>query len=828
MTKNVLLSIKFFAARDDFSRLVAHALLRAGPDTLVRPKLNAESRSLKACAQRIAGQAPGLRRPLRPPAKMNGNIRAIWLLTALILLATFPSTRAATPKKKSPSSAKTPKQVSKQTSKIPTPVAPAKQADLWSLKPVVRPEVPIGHTTSTNPIDAFVGAMYREKGLQPFGKADKLTLLRRVYLDLTGLPPSPADQDAFLQDESPEAYEKVVDKLLASEQHGVRYARLWLDVLRYADADERMYAAPGIHLWRDWVIYALNSDMPYDQFVRTQLTGYRSTQRTQISNIGYRSKAEPRPDDLFARGFLSRGAVVRDNKDTQELPLVAVETVSTAFMGLTVGCAKCHDHMYDPISQRDFYRMKALFDPLVIKKITLASPADIMARAKGTDEAEARRAAAEGPLNELIAPYKQKLYEERLAMVPPEVQVIVRKPETQRTPAEQKIADDYFPVLRIDAGPIREILTPEDRKKYDELQRTLNQVAGRGRRGGAPDLPAFWTVEVDTRRETEPSYILTSGEPERPEKDKPVEPGWPFGPDKPDFREGRVEAFSDWLTAPENPLFARVAVNRLWQWHFGEGLQKSPSDYGKLGGTPSNPKLLDWLASEFVARKFSMKQMHKLIVTSETYRLASHGDRALMETNSKVDPGNSYLWSFRLRRLEAEPVWDSILSAANDLDLTVGGPSFDLPRPEEARRGAGFAGRGAPRTDAKTNRRGVYMTRGFSTSRDVVPNFLQSFDVEDGRLPCPVRTQTVTAPQALFLMNSDEVEKATAKLAGRLQKDSGGDLKTAVDLGYRTVLGRAPTASEKDHALTYLDNDPSRLKGLAWLLFNLDEFLYLQ
>jgi hypothetical protein len=713
----------------------------------------------------------------------------------------------------------------------PAPAKPstavARPVDLWSLQPVIRPDVPAAVTDSPNPIDAFVAAMYREKGLQPAGQADKLTLLRRVYLDLIGIPPSPADQDAFLADESPDAFEKVVDKLLDSEQHGVRYARHWLDVLRYADADERMYAAPGIHLWRDWVIYALNADMPYDQFVRTQLTGYRSSERTQISNIGYRSPLEPRPDDLFARGLLARGAVVRDNKDTQELPIVAVETISTAFMGLTVGCAKCHDHMYDPITQRDFYRMKALFDPLVVKKVVLASPSEIMARARAQDDAEARRAAVEGPLNELIAPYKRKLYEERVAMVPPEVQVIIRKPETQRTPEEQKIADDYFPVLRIDAGPLREAMPPDVRKKYDELQRQLG-LAGGGRGGGrGGDLPAFWTVEVDGKRETQPSYILTSGDPERPEKDKPVEPGWPFAPDKIDFREGRIEAFADWLTAPANPLFARVAVNRLWQWHFGEGLQKSSSDFGVLGGQPANQKLLDWLAAEFVARKFSMKQMHKLIVTSRTWRLASHGDPQLMRRNAAIDPANAYLWSFRLRRLEAEPVWDSILSAANDLDLAVGGPSFDLPRPDETRRGA-FAGRGAPRADARTNRRGAYMIRGFSTSRDIVPNFLQAFDVEDGRLPCPLRTQTVTAPQALFLMNNEEVDKASVKLADRMTKESGGDLAAAATLGYRIVLGRPPSATERDHALTYLDNDPARLKGLAWLLFNLDEFLYVQ
>src|SRR6266849_3012461 len=196
--------------------------------------------------------------------------------------------------------------------------APKPGVELWSQKPVVRPAVPSGVTKSTNPIDAFIAAEFQRKGLQPAGPADRRTLLRRVYFDLIGLPPTPAEQDAFLNDKSPDAYEKLVDRLLASEQHGVRYGRHWLDVLRYADVDERMYAAPGIHLWRDWVIHAVNKDLPYDQFVRAQLTGYRN-ERTQVSGIGVRSRMEPRPDDMFALGFLARGAVIRDNKDSQEL-----------------------------------------------------------------------------------------------------------------------------------------------------------------------------------------------------------------------------------------------------------------------------------------------------------------------------------------------------------------------------------------------------------------------------------------------------------------------------------------------------------------------------
>jgi Protein of unknown function (DUF1549)/Protein of unknown function (DUF1553) len=721
--------------------------------------------------------------------------------------------------------------------------APEKDSNLWVLKPVARPEVPAGVTEFTNPIDAFIAAEYKAKGLTPVGPADKRALLRRVSLDLTGLPPTVAEQDSFLKDQSPDAYEKVVDRLLASEQHGVRFARHWLDVLRYADEDERMIAAPGIYLWRDWVINALNSDLPYDQFVRAQLTGYRSTVRTQMSATGYRSRSEPRPDDLFALGFLSRGAVNRDGKDQRELAITAVETVSTAFMGLTVGCAKCHDHMYDPISQRDFYAMKALFDPLVVRKVTLASPTDLVAAGKAAAEAEKRRAEIEGPLNELVAPFQKRLYDDRVAMLPPDVQTIIRKPEKERTAAEQKIADDYYPILRIDGDKLTEVMPPEVRRKYDDLQRQLTQAGNR--RGGG--LPAFWTVDVDSKKSLDTSYILTSGDPERPEKDHPVQPGWPFGPATPDFRDGRIEAFSDWLTTAENSLFARVAVNRLWQWHFGEGLHKLPSDFGKLGGQPANPKLIDWLAAEFVKRGFSMKAMHRLIVTSETYKLASaasipsllttgtppipsplagEGKGGGLPSNRKIDPTNTCLWHYPLRRLEAEPIWDSIFAAAGTLDLTVGGPSFDSGG-STGRRGGG-RGRMSRTTDSGTTRRAAYMVRGYSTSRDVVPAFLQAFDVDDGRVPCPMRTRTVTAPQGLFLMNSPEIDKATTSFAERLKKESIGDMKTAVDLAYRIALARSPSAVEQERALTYLDNKSERLKGLAWVLFNLDEFVYVR
>jgi hypothetical protein len=697
-----------------------------------------------------------------------------------------------------------------------------KITDLWALKPVVRPAVPKSLTSSPNPIDAFIAAAYKAKGLTPAGPADARTLLRRVYLDLIGIPPTPAEQDAFLSDPGADAYEKVVDRLLASEQHGVRYGRHWLDVLRYADVDERMIAAPGIHFWRDWVINALNNDLPYDQFVRAQLTGQRSTVRTQMAAIGVRTRLEPRPDDMFALGFLARGAVIRDNKDSEELSIAAVETVGSAFLGMTVACAKCHDHMYDPIKQRDFYAMKALFDPLMVKKVLLGTPAEIFAQGKALDEAAKKRAALEGPLEGLIAPYRKKLYDERIAMLPDDVRPIILKAEKERTVHEQKVADDYFPILRIDTDKYLAIMPAAERKRYQDLQNQLAQVSGSKR--GSP-IPAFWTAEIDRKKELAKSYILTSGDPERPELDHEVQPGWPFAPAKIDFREGRIETFSDWLTAPANPLFARVAVNRLWQWHFGEGLQKTPGDFGALGGLPINAPLLDWLAAEFVERNFSMKQMHRLIVTSQTYKLASVADSAPAASNAKNDPNNAYLWRFRLQRLEAEPIWDAIFSAANNLDLTVGGPSFDI-QGEGGKRGKSL--RGAATGGAGGNRRAAYMVRGYSTSREAVPNFLQAFDVEDGRAPCPLRTQTVTAPQALFMMNSDMIDKATARFAERLKKESAGDLRSAVDRAYRAAIARPPSPAENAAALAFLGNDPARLKGLAWLLFNLDEFIYVR
>jgi len=695
---------------------------------------------------------------------------------------------------------------------------PAKPAP-WYLEPVKRPGVPATAGQSVNPIDAFIAAKLKDKGLQAAGPAAKATLLRRVYLDLIGIPPTPTELEAFLADATPGAYEKVVDRLLADKQYGVRYARRWLDVLRYADVDDTMAAASGIQYWRDWVITTLNEDLPYDKFVRAQLTGYRDGEYTTINENGNRRRALPRPFDLFALGFIARGQVTRDGKDTKELQTAAVETVSTAFMGLTVGCAKCHDHKFDPITRNDYYAMKALFDPLVVKRVRLASAEDTIKYDDAYSDYEKKKAAAEKQVEDLIAPYKAKLFEHLIQMLTPDVQAVFRKPEKQRTAAEEKIADDYHVVFKVMSSGLKEFMPPDLLKQYTTLQKASDAI-----RAPAP-LPEFWAVEEDSEREKEPSYILTNGEPDQPEKDKPVEPGFPFEPKGTEFRDGRRETFAEWLVAPENPLFARVAVNRLWGWHFGKGLQPNPSDFGLLGGRPSHPELLDWLASEFVAKGFSMKAINKLIVMSDTYRMSSAAAPAVTAQNRAIDPADQMLWQFPLLRLDAETIWDSIFSDAQSLDPKVGGKSFQVAS-EEGGRGRGAQG---PNTGAKSSdlqRRGIYIQRGYHQSMDVMPNFLLAFDADDGRVPCPERTRTVTAPQSLFLMNDKLVTDASARFAERLRKETKDDIPQAIDLGYRIALARPPSAREKDAALTYVNGDPSQLKGFTWLLFNLDEFSY--
>lgn len=677
--------------------------------------------------------------------------------------------------------------------------------DGWSLKPLEAPKIPtVPGGAARHPIDALLLEAARARGATPLPPADPAVWLRRVTLDLIGLPPTPEEQAEFLARPTEEARRRVVDRLLESPQHGVRYGRHWLDVLRYTDVDEGMPAAPGIHLWRDWVMTAVHQDLPYDQFVRAQVLGNRARQRRIISAAGHLTPVEPRPEDLFALGFLARGAASREDGD-QQLAFSAVETLSSAFLGMTVGCARCHDHFYDPITQRDYYSMKSLFDPLVLRQVDLATPEQVFEQGRRVEAHERKLARVVAEMKAFIRPHFDRLYEERLSILPGDVQAAIRKPESQRTAAEQKVYDDYYPVLRIDPPKIKALMQPEEIKTYDGYLRQIADLK-------PPEpLPVFFTVVEDAKRSSETNYVLTTGDPARPRKSQPVSAGFPFAPQGYDFRHGRREGLVDWMTSPDNALFARVAVNRIWAWHFGSGLHPTLNDFGALGGKPVHPGLLDWLASQFIAHDFSMKWLHREIVLTETYGRASAAETSVIEANHAADPANETLWRFPLRRLEAEPIRDSMLAVAGKLDCRLGGKSF-----------------AGDETGPDANRRAAYMVRGYRTYADVMPDYLVTFDVDDGRAVCPRRLETVTAPQSLFLMNSAFVNRVAEWMAEDLRKQSAASMVDALKLGYRRALSRPPTDAELDRLTSSLEDTTAGLKDFAWLLFNLDEFVYVR
>ena len=673
--------------------------------------------------------------------------------------------------------------------------------ELWSLQPFASASA-ASHETTANPIDQILEEEHRRLGLAPLPAADRATLVRRLRFNLTGLPPTIEEQKAFVTDPSGSAYENLVDRLLADPQHGVRYSRHWLDVLRYTDVDESMPAGSSIHFWRDWVIRALNRNLPYDAFVRTQISGMEFSNRTRINALGIRSRRLPRPDNVFALGFLARGATSRSNRD-HALSISATETISTAFLGMTVHCAKCHDHFFDPITQVDYYRMKAIFDPLRPQNLQLATASQIIDYGEALRTYETGKANADAAVAALEDSYRTQLYNERVSMLPPEIQRIIRKSESERSTREQKIADDYFPVLRIDVGKIREVMPEEIRSEYDALRKEQSRWSR------PTSLPTFLTVEEDPALKQEVRHVLNSGDPNRPEKDRVVQPGLLFSPGIPDFSEGLRETLVDWMTAPDNPLFARVAVNRIWQWHFGSGLHRKANDFGSLVEVPELKRLLDTLAAEFVAHDFDMKWLHKTIVMSNAYRRASLTPTD--SSNEARDPSNHYYWRFPLRRLEAEPIYDALLTLAGRLDLRIGGPSYVATENLEGRL-----------------RRGIYLKRGFRSQEELLPEFLDAFDAQDGRESCARREETVTAPQAMWLMNNPLVEAVTLQLGERLRSESDQDPLRAIQLGYQLALSRKPKPHEIQLAMNDMQAQSQPFQTLAWLLVNLDEFIYVR
>jgi mono/diheme cytochrome c family protein len=679
--------------------------------------------------------------------------------------------------------------------------------NFWSFRPVVRPAVPAVKRADwvKTPIDAFVLARLEAAGLQPAPPAEKTSLLRRVYYDLTGLPPAPDEVDAFLKDTSPDAYGKVVDKLLMSPAYGERWARHWLDLVRYAETNGYEFDTAKPHVWRyrDYVINGLNADKPYDQFVKEQLAGDELDPATT--------------DGLIATGFYRLGAWDGGAPDRlqaayDELDDI-VSTTGQVFLGLTVQCARCHDHKIDPFPQKDYYRLLAF-----VHNVQRYSPRTAVRTIGGKADAELQK--------QEIAAHKERQAE--VARQMKEIEDALRphlsggeKDDFEHPERRQDIIRKHVP----------EHVTAEDYERYAARVQEKAQLERKQPSGIAQALC------VSEAGATAPeTFVFVRGDP-KSRGDK-VEPGFPsvLGSKAPTFpaasgarTAGRRRVLAEWVASPENPLTARVMVNRIWQHHFGRGIVRSASDFGYRGTPPTHPELLDWLAAEFVERGWKLKAVHKLIVTSNAYRMSSRPDPAALAK----DPENDLLWRFDLRRLSAEEVRDSVLAVGGNLNRSkVGGPSIYPHIQREVLQGQSMPGVGwrqSPPEEAA--RRSVYV----HVKRSLPVPFLNAFDAADPDSSCPVRFTTTQPTQALAMLNGEFLNAQAKVFADDVRKAAGDDPAAQVRLALRRVTQREPLAKEVERGVGFVArlreshqrSAAEALRDFCLLALNLNEFVYL-
>jgi hypothetical protein len=663
----------------------------------------------------------------------------------------------------------------------------------WALEPVRRPTPPAVRDAAwaANPIDAFVLAKLEAAGLRPAPPADRRTLVRRVTFDLTGLPPTPAEIAAFLADKSDTAYEKLIDRLLASPHYGEHWARHWLDVARFAETDGFEDDQQRFHAWtyRDYVIRAFNADKPYDVFVREQVAGdaLKPVTADGIAAVGFLVAG---PWDAVQRVTPSKLGRLRSREEQLE---EMVGAVGQTFLGLTVQCARCHDHKFDPIPQTDYYRVKAVFEGV---------DHGLKPRAHGTRRMLGE--ADDAAWQQATAPLRVRI---------DALEKAAADPDKQKAAAARKERDDV-------------------RKELDA--RFPVTLAFTGDREQPPPTVVYKRGDVTKPGdEVTPGAVSAVGAPK-------ADLG--LAADAPEA-ERRVR-FAAWLTDPANPLTARVMVNRVWHYHFGTGIVDTPSDFGAAGGRPSHPELLDWLAAEFVARGWSVKALHRLILTSAAYRQSAemrnadfgmrNDDRthaiaaatgfAVLIPHSEfrnphsVDADARLLWRFPPRRIEGEALRDAMLAMSGALNRQAGGPSF---KPYTVTQLNTYFYHLFDRDEPAFNRRSVYRMH-LTTGRSPL---LDALDCPSPGVSTPRRRPTTTALQALALMNDAFVVREANRLAARLAAEKP-DPADQVRLAFETVFGRPPAPAELDAAV-----DVRRRSGLGtvcWSLFNASEFLYLR
>jgi hypothetical protein len=722
-------------------------------------------------------------------------------------------------------------------------------APRWSpFEPLKRPEIPVlpGQAQPRNPIDAFLAAERARRGLTTRPEADRATLLRRVSLDLIGLPPTPEELHAFLDDPAPEAFETVVDRLLASPRYGERWGRHWMDVWRYSDwagwGEQVRDSQPHIWRWRDWIIESLNADKPYDRMI--------------VEMLAADEVAPEDPGALRATGYLVRNfKLLSREKWMQD----AVDHTGQAFLGVTIGCARCHDHMYDPITQKEYYRVRAIFEPYNVRidkvpgqpdpakdGLPRAFDADLAVKTflfiRGDDRNPSDEALAPGVPEALggTFPAIEPVPLPRSAVAPDRREFVIRDALAAAEAAVAKAraavnsakGDAAIEIAREDlvmaearhaalAAVSKAELLDEAGKKDTEAWRDAALAAtaaqralavAEARQNEAKARRARRTAPPAGRAEADKAAADAIKALVRAEEAAQAEPTTAYTPPPlptyPAQSTGRRLAFARWIAARDNPLTARVAVNHIWARHFGRGLVPSTNDFGRNGQPATHPALLDWLAAEFMDAGWSMKAIHRLIVTSDAYRLASTPEPAGLA----IDPDNVRLWRFTPRRAEAEVVRDCLFAVAGNLDTTVGGPEIDHAR-----------GLDVPR-------RSVY----FRHAAEKQMEFLKIFDAA-GVTECYQRKDSILPQQALALVNSDLALKQARRLAGLLQEEVGSDPDAFISAAFERVLSRRPTDAERAECLAYLNRsaatcdapEPSaRLReSLVHVLLNHHEFV---
>jgi hypothetical protein len=612
---------------------------------------------------------------------------------------------------------------------------------------------------------------------------------------LIGLPPTPEQLDAFLADPSPQAYEQTVDRLLASPHYGERWARHWLDLARYAESEgfKSDETRPNIWRYRDYVVRSFNSDKPYDRFVQEQIAGDELWPGDPDAHVATAFNRHY-PDESNARNLMQR---------RQEILNDITDTVGSVFTGLTFGCARCHDHKFDPILQADYYRLQAFFANIrAADDINLASPEVVEAhRHRMAIWQEKTREIREG-MNAILEPRRKEIIDELFAKYPPEIQAAIVKNDAERTPIEWQMYYKAKPYMNPDPEDVAKTLRGEAKTRYDELKARLDQFA----EFYPGELPVGAAM-VDANRTAPKTHVLAVGVYDRPLAE--VQPGFltildprpaDIQPPRAVESTGRRTALARWLSDPKNPLTPRVMVNRLWHYHFGRGIVATPSDFGNMGERPTHPQLLDWLAAEFVRQGWGLKAMHRMIVTSSTYRQSS----TYNENVAKVDLQNRLLWHFPRQRLEGEAVRDSSLAVAGLLNDKMEGPSVfpELPPGMESRGGWKVSDDSAER-----NRRSIYIF----VRRNTRYPMLESLDMPDTHESCGRRNLTTTAPQALTLLNSKLTLEWAEGFARRIKVQAGGDSEKQVQVAYRLAYSRLPDQSELQAALSFLQRQQALL-----------------